>query len=1001
MKDLLRPTLALLLTMPLGLIGQTTLDVDPSQVTKTYEELVKEIDNYYNEQFPEQANSLEDMGAGQESINERLDEYNSNNELLDISDASEQDIDEELYVLPEFVVSNDQDEGYYSANSTSVTRTNTLVKNSPISMSIVNEQLLDDLNILSTQDLAMVSAAIDEDPNGFSLDRIRIRGFRNSFSRFNFFKRNLPSDSYNIARVDIIKGANSLIFGQASPGGSVSNAPMLANFRDNTKAVSAAVGNKDYLRTTFNANQIINDNFAIRVMGVHSEQGYDHLFKSNELDALTVATTMRLTPKTQLRLHFEGVSATNRFPNRAMRDKTEIDDDNNRNNGYQGILSQADFGTSITNYEVPFSPDWVEHLPQQALDWIIDHTVNNVDPSTGQSSAVTSRQDLRDHYALINRANYGAVSGPDRFNKRDGVFTMADFNHEINENLQLNLSMNFEQLDARSLGRDSDGAIRVRDSYDGIYGGDPIPDSDPPRRDIATRPDFPVGEQYIRTYWTKNDISTDRIGSRTALVFENDWFKAKNRIIVGWDFNTQTKNEQFYDQVPVGAVGRNNLPAGAFLGQEAVSNSQITDNMRAFEYISLSQPFTADRSILRFNEIIESDIYGVLPRFPQGLADNRAAEWALSKTTFSKVNSNSLWFADQSEFFNGRLHTLIGLRYDYIQVDSTLRKVSIDGFDPGRDDGHNNVQSVTYDKINPTIGGLFWVNDKIGIFANYAQSIETPSGTERTPIAEMAPPELGEGIEVGLRFDLLNGKLDGQLAYYSITKENDNEFAYSTALLNQIYPGSLYGDEFPENYYGDDNDGYIISANLAGRRGVGDRTRSEGVELDFTYNPLPGLSFIGSYNCNIANEILELHPFVSNPENVELFGRPDHRATLTGRYKFRNGRLKGLTIGASQRYRSAANQTRFDLHYDENGNAVSESVVGGRTDRVYLNFGDEHTTSAFATWEKKLGKKRSAPKLTMAFRVNNLLDNTDFSGRENYGFYRESRSYNLSARILY
>ena len=103
-----------------------------------------------------------------------------------IRSANQGDVEEELYVLPEFVVSNDQDEGYYSANSTSVTRTNTLVKNSPISMSIVNEQLLDDLNILSTQDLAMVSAAIDEDPSGYSLDRIRIRGFRNSFPRFNF-----------------------------------------------------------------------------------------------------------------------------------------------------------------------------------------------------------------------------------------------------------------------------------------------------------------------------------------------------------------------------------------------------------------------------------------------------------------------------------------------------------------------------------------------------------------------------------------------------------------------------------------------------------------------------------------------------------------------------------------------------------------------------------------------------------------------------------------------
>ena len=179
------------------------------------------------------------------------------------------DVEENLR-LARICCLNDQDDGYYSANSTSVTRTNTLVKNSPISMSIVNEQLLDDLNILSTQDLAMVSAAIDEDPSGFSLDRIRIRGFRNTFPRFNFFKRNLPTDSYNIARVDIIKGANSLIFGQASPGGSVSNSPMLANFRENTKAVYAAVGIKDFQRTTLNANQIINDNFAIRVMIIAS-----------------------------------------------------------------------------------------------------------------------------------------------------------------------------------------------------------------------------------------------------------------------------------------------------------------------------------------------------------------------------------------------------------------------------------------------------------------------------------------------------------------------------------------------------------------------------------------------------------------------------------------------------------------------------------------------------------------------------------------------------------
>ena len=43
-------------------------------------------------------------------------------------------------------------------------------------------------------------------------------------------RRNLPKDGYNISRYDI-KGANSLIFGQASPGGSVNAIPLVANFR--------------------------------------------------------------------------------------------------------------------------------------------------------------------------------------------------------------------------------------------------------------------------------------------------------------------------------------------------------------------------------------------------------------------------------------------------------------------------------------------------------------------------------------------------------------------------------------------------------------------------------------------------------------------------------------------------------------------------------------------------------------------------------------------------
>ena len=99
MKDLLRPTLALLLTMPLGLIGQTTPDADSSQVPKTYEELVNDIDNYYNEQFPEQANSPKGTGAvvvANDDYNEQFPEQANSLEDIEAVVVANDDYNEQF-----------------------------------------------------------------------------------------------------------------------------------------------------------------------------------------------------------------------------------------------------------------------------------------------------------------------------------------------------------------------------------------------------------------------------------------------------------------------------------------------------------------------------------------------------------------------------------------------------------------------------------------------------------------------------------------------------------------------------------------------------------------------------------------------------------------------------------------------------------------------------------------------------------------------------------------
>ncbi len=205
--------------------------------------------------------------------------------------------------------------------------------------------------------------------------------------------------------------------------------------------------------------------------------------------------------------------------------------------------------------------------------------------------------------------------------------------------------------------------------------------------------------------------------------------------------------------------------------------------------------------------------------------------------------------------------------------------------------------------------------------------------------------------------------------------------------MKAIYPKEIYGDLYPEIYY---DNGSIRTAGLPGRRGEGDVTLSEGIELDINYNPFQSFTLINSINYTVTNSILELHPLVDNVDDYDLFGRPKFRVSVTGKYSHRYGKLKGLSYGISQLFRSGSKQTSFNFENDD-----------GSVDKIFLKFDDEYTTNGFITYQSKLSFLPSSPKYYLTLRVNNLLDNQDFIGRGNYGFYKESRSYMLGAKIVF
>ena len=178
----------------------------------------------------------------------------------------QEDDDEEFYILPDFVVTDDDDKGYYSANTLAGTRTNELTKNIPMTISTVNAEMIEDFKMKTLEDLGNFVPSIEAEGNVYNNNEIRFRGLLTRNQLFEFMPRNSPLDWYNVGRSDIIRGANSLIYGQADPGGKVNVISKTAMLNKNKGSAVIEIGDKSWHKFSYDWNQVLGDNTAARIM---------------------------------------------------------------------------------------------------------------------------------------------------------------------------------------------------------------------------------------------------------------------------------------------------------------------------------------------------------------------------------------------------------------------------------------------------------------------------------------------------------------------------------------------------------------------------------------------------------------------------------------------------------------------------------------------------------------------------------------------------------------
>ena len=128
-----------------------------------------------------------------------------------------------------------------------------------------------------------------------------------------------------------------------------------------------------------------------------------------------------------------------------------------------------------------------------------------------------------------------------------------------------------------------------------------------------------------------------------------------------------------------------------------------------------------------------------------------------------------------------------------------------------------------------------------------------------------------------------------------------------------------------------------------------------------------------------------------------LLGKPTHRASLTSKYSFNDGALKGFTVGVNQTWRSDTVAKDLEMWVDDSlqGRSGEEVNVGK------IVTPDEFNTRLFCTYQKKLGKGRKATQMTLNFQVNNIFNEDGLTSRRDTIFYRSPRSYNLSANFAF
>lgn len=205
--------------------------------------------------------------------------------------------------LPRDIVVTGAREGYGTRDGSTGTKTPTPLIDVPQAISFITEDQLEDQSIRQLNEALRYIPGVSLETGEGHRDEVFIRGQETTAD---FYLDGLRDDAqyyrplYNIERVEVLKGANALIFGRGAGGGAINRVSKTAQISDVFIAGQASVDTFGAFVLLTDVNQPLSDVLAVRLNATNEEFDSHRDFYDGRFIGISPTLTAELSPATRL-----------------------------------------------------------------------------------------------------------------------------------------------------------------------------------------------------------------------------------------------------------------------------------------------------------------------------------------------------------------------------------------------------------------------------------------------------------------------------------------------------------------------------------------------------------------------------------------------------------------------------------------------------------------------------------------------------------------------------